>query len=49
MNKNVIQVYNDKNFEFHYQNLDNIVLKAYQSIVKFERYHLILKVSIPNL
>ena len=46
VDKDIIQIYNDKNIKFFYKNLINIALERYRSIGQSKWHYLILKVTI---
>ena len=49
INKNVIQIYNNKNIQFFRKNLVNIALKGYQNVDQPKKQYLILKMTISSL
>ena len=49
INKNIIQIYNNKDIKFFYKDLIDIVLKSYQNISQLKKHYLILKMTIFNL
>ena len=49
VNQNVIKVYNNKNIKFFYQDFVDIALEACGSIVKIEKYDLVIKIAVPQL
>ena len=46
IDKYIIQIYNDKNIKLFYKNLNNIVLKSYQSVSQSKKYYLILEIIV---
>ena len=49
LDKNIIQIYNNKNIKFFYKNFINKFLKCSQSIKKLKKYNLKFKMVISNL
>ena len=49
IDKNVVQVYNDKDVNLFSKNLINVFLKAYWCVCQSKKYHLVLKLAIPSL
>lgn len=49
INKNIIQIYNNKNTELFSNNLGNVILKTSKYIEKPKRYDLVFEISIPSL
>ena len=49
VDKNIVQIYNDKNVELLSKNLINIFLKAYWCVSQPKKHYLILEVAIPSL
>ena len=48
IDENIVQVYNNRDVKFFYQNLVNIVLKNGQSIGQLERHYLIFEMAITS-
>ena len=44
--KDIIEIYYDKNNDFFYQDLINVVLKRVRCICQSKRHHLVLKIII---
>ena len=49
IDKNIIQIYNDKDIELLSKNLIDIVLEAFQCISQTERHYLVLKMTLSSL
>lgn len=49
IDENVIEVYNNKNVKFFYQNLVDVALKRGWFVGQSKKHHLVLKVVIMNL
>lgn len=49
IDKNIIQIYNDKDIKFFNKNFVDLSLKVCQYIYQSKKYYPILKVAIPNL
>ncbi len=48
VDNNVIEIYNNKNVKFFYQDLIDIVLKCGWYVGQVKRYYLVLEVAIPG-
>ena len=46
IDKDVMEVYNDKNIQLLSQNLVDIPLKTYQSVSQAKRYHLVFEMTV---
>ena len=49
INKDVIQIYDDKDIELFCQDLIDVILEADRSVGSSERYYLVLKMTISGL
>lgn len=49
IDKNIVQIHNDKIIELHGKNLINVFLEACRCIHQSKKYHLVLKVAKPSL
>ena len=49
LDKDIIQIHNDKDIKFFCKDFINVALEFYQSVNQSKRHHLILKVAISGL